>query len=74
MVDAANRKYALPERFHERVLQLEITIERQKEHTTHEALKQLTELYSQAIEYYGYMDDVETCMDLNLRMQSILVK
>lgn len=28
----------------------------------------------QAIEYYGYIDEVDTCMDLNLRMQSILVK
>ena len=77
-------KYKLPDRFHERVLELEIQIEWQKEHVHHDILKQFTSLYSviplslltlqEAIEYYGYMDEIETCMDLNMRMQSILVK
>jgi hypothetical protein len=39
-------KYKLPERFHERVLKLEILIEQQKDSISHEHLKQLTELYS----------------------------
>jgi hypothetical protein len=39
-------KYSLPPNFHEEVLKLEILIERHREHTTHEALKKLTELYS----------------------------
>ena len=39
-------KYRLPERFHERVLKLEILIEQQKDSISHEHLKQLTELYS----------------------------
>jgi mevalonate kinase len=39
-------KYKLPERFHERVLKLEILIEQQKDAISHEHLKQLTELYS----------------------------
>ena len=56
-----NVKYTLTKNFHEEVLKLEIQIERDKEKTSHEALKKLTALYSQAIEYYGYMDDVETC-------------
>ena len=31
-------------------------------------------LYSDAIEYYGAQDDNEMCIDLNMRMQSILVR
>ena len=45
-----------------------------QENTTSDLLQQLTALYSQAIEYYGFIDDPETCQDLNLRMQRILVK
>jgi hypothetical protein len=39
-------KYKLPDRFHERVLKLEILIEQQKDAISHDHLKQLTELYS----------------------------
>ena len=31
-------------------------------------------MYSDAIEYYGYMDQHEKCLDLQMRMQGILVK
>lgn len=31
-------------------------------------------LFSEAIEYYGANDDHEMCIDLNMRMQSILVR
>jgi hypothetical protein len=31
-------------------------------------------LFSDAIEYYGANDDHEMCIDLNMRMQSILVR
>jgi hypothetical protein len=31
-------------------------------------------LYSDAIEYYGANDDNEMCIDLNMRMQSVLVR
>ena len=31
-------------------------------------------LFSDAIEYYGANDDNEMCIDLNMRMQSILVR
>lgn len=31
-------------------------------------------LYSDAIEYYGAQDDHEMCIDLNMRMQSVLVR
>jgi hypothetical protein len=31
-------------------------------------------LYSDAIEYYGANDDHEMCIDLNMRMQSVLVR
>ncbi len=30
--------------------------------------------YSDAIEYYGAIDDNEMCIDLNMRMQSVLVR
>ncbi len=39
-------KYKLPDRFHEKVLKLEILIEQQKDAISHDHLKQLTELYS----------------------------
>ena len=31
-------------------------------------------LYSDAIEYYAANDDNEMCLDLNMRMQSILIR
>ena len=31
-------------------------------------------LFSEAIEYYGANEDHEMCIDLNMRMQSILVR
>ena len=31
-------------------------------------------LYSDAIEYFGYIDQVERCGELQMRMQSILVR
>ena len=40
------QKYRLPERFHERVLDYEIKIERFKDNIPHGLLKELTELYS----------------------------
>lgn len=46
MANNHDLKYKLPERFHERVLKLEILIEQQKDAISHEHLKQLTELYS----------------------------
>ena len=44
-------KYTLPEKFHERVLKLEILIEQQKETISHDHLKQLTELYSVSVPF-----------------------
>lgn len=37
-------------------------------------LQTLMKLYSDAIEYYGAQDDNEMCIDLNMRMQSVLVR
>ena len=41
-----DQKYRLPDRFHERVLEYEIQIERHKDNIPHGLLKGLTELYS----------------------------
>lgn len=45
-----------------------------KENTPHDLLQTLMALYSDAIEYYGANDDHEMCIDLNMRMQSVLVR
>ena len=45
-----------------------------KENTPHDLLQTLMTLYSDAIEYYGANDDHEMCIDLNMRMQSVLVR
>lgn len=42
--------------------------------TPHDLLQTLMALYSDAIEYYGANDDHEMCIDLNMRMQSVLVR
>ncbi|CDW91422.1 UNKNOWN [Stylonychia lemnae] len=74
-----SQKFRLPENFHQRILDLEKLIEQEKEQTPHAILRSLTLLYSvnyypvidnhyqQAIEYYGYIDDNDSCIDLNLR-------
>lgn len=45
-----------------------------KGNTPHDLLQTLMALYSDAIEYYGSNDDHEMCIDLNMRMQSVLVR
>jgi len=37
-------------------------------------LRELMDLYSSAIEYFGYIDQSQKCFDLQKRMQSILVR
>jgi len=78
----SGKQYKLPSQFHERVLDMELQIDKLKEKTPHYLLKELLSLYSvtfpsspaqQAIEYYGSIDS-EKSIDLNLRMQSILVR
>ena len=45
-----------------------------KQDTPHDLLQTLMTLYSDAIDYYGAIDDHEMCIDLNMRMQSMLVR
>ena len=45
-----------------------------QQNTPHDLLQTLMVLYSDAIEYYGANDDHEMCIDLNMRMQSVLVR
>lgn len=45
-----------------------------KQDTPHDLLQTLMTLYSDAIDYFGAMDDHEMCIDLNMRMQSVLVR
>ena len=49
-------KFQMPNNFYQRVLELEREIERLKEQTPEPLLKGLMALYSEAIEYFGYID------------------
>ena len=49
-------KFTMPNNFYQRVLELEREIERLKEETPEPILKGLMSLYSEAIEYFGYID------------------
>ena len=49
-------KFKMPFDFYGRVLQLEKEIEKHKEKTEEPVLKGLMQLYSEAIEYFGYID------------------
>merc|ERR1712188_90249 len=64
----------MPPNFYERVLELEHQIEKQKEKVEEKLLREIMDLYSQAIEYFGYVDQPQRCTDLQKRMQSILVR
>ena len=67
-------RFALPKKFHERVLELEKKIDMLQENTPQHTLQTLLHLYGQAIEYYGSVDKNEICVDLNARMQQLLVR
>ena len=67
-------KYKMPENFYERVLDYERQIDTLKHKTPEHLLKSLTNLYSDAIEYHGYLDNSQKCQELQMRMQSILVR
>ena len=56
------------------MLELEKEVDKLKERCSEPLLKGLTQLYSEAIEYFGYIDEIERCAELQMRMQSILVK
>jgi len=63
----------LPERFAERVLELELLMDQQKERTSVVRIRELLSIYADAIEYYGSMD-MDKYLDLNARMQNTLVR
>jgi hypothetical protein len=52
-------KFTMPLNFHERVLEMEHVIEKQKENVEEKVLRELMDLYSAAIEYYGFVDNPE---------------
>lgn len=56
------------------MLELEKEVDKLKDKCSEPLLKGLTQLYSEAIEYFGYIDEIERCAELQMRMQSILVK
>lgn len=64
----------MPEQFYERLLDYERQIETLKHKCPEPLLKKLTNLYSDAIEYHGYMDNHQKCLELQMRMQDILVR
>jgi len=63
----------LPERFAEKVLELELLMDQQKERTSVVRIRELLSLYADAIEYYGSLD-MDKYLDLNARMQNTLVR
>lgn len=69
-----SRQFQLPEKFFDKVLEIERQIDEMQQNTPHDLLQTLMALYSDAIEYYGANDDHEMCIDLNMRMQSVLVR
>lgn len=56
------------------MLEYERQVEILKDSCPENILKGLTNLYSDAIEYFGYLDDHTKCTELQMRMQSILVR
>jgi len=64
----------MPKNFYQRVLEMEKQVEKYKENCSEPLLKGLMHLYSEAIEYFGFMDQPDKCMQLQMRMQSILVR
>jgi len=58
----------MPVDFYKRVLELEKEVDKLKEKSTEPLLKGLTTLYSEAIEYFGYIDQVDRCYELQMRM------
>ena len=57
-------KFKMPFEFYKRVLELEMEVEKTKENCPEPILKGLMQLYSEAIEYFGYIDQVEKCGEL----------
>ena len=53
---------------------MEKEIDKLKENCSEVTLKSLMQLYSEAIEYFGFMDEPKRCSELQMRMQSILVR
>ena len=49
----------MPPNFHERVLEMEHVIEKQKFEVEEKIIRELMDLYSAAIEYYGFVDNPE---------------
>ena len=60
--------------FYQRVMELEKLLELYKDKTPENLLKTLTNLYSDAIEYFGFVNQPDKCIELQMRMQSILVR
>lgn len=57
-------KFTMPPDFYKRVLELEKLVDLYKERCPENLLKTLTQLYSDAIEYFGFMDNSEKCIEL----------
>lgn len=64
----------LPDNFYERVLDYERQIESLKDRCPESLIQGLTNLYGQAIEYHAFKDNQQKCLELQMRMQSILVR
>ena len=49
-------QFKMPVDFYKRILELEKEVDKLKEKCSETLLKGLTQLYSEAIEYFGYID------------------
>ena len=64
MKEDLSGKFKMPKDFYRRVLDLEKEIEKHKEKCSEPLLKGLMSLYSEAIEYFGFIDQVDKCGEL----------
>lgn len=67
-------KFKMPENFYKRVMEMEKEVDKQRDKCDESLIRGLMQLYSDAIEYFGFIDQPQRCSELQMRMQSILVR
>ena len=61
----------MPENFHEKVLELELQVEKQRPQVEEAILSELIDLYTGAIEYYGYNSNIIIILTPDDRIASV---
>ena len=67
-------KFKMPQNFYKRVMEMEKEVDTKRENCSEILIRQLIGLYSEAIEYFAFVEQEQRCMELQMRMQSILVR